>query len=209
MRNKKIQAVLALAFAMVLLPLAAVGCSNDAQTVADGMADRAPTPVPVAGPVPTDTPAPVPEDPPTPVPTVTAIRCLPPPPAADRATPVPTDAPPPTPKPTPTDPFENNPFSAAAALSEFFPWFHEPPDDVHASVVQPLAEVWLKDAELGRELARAPCSRERHRCQGVSFHLCLSNLFDLDPALARRMLAYSMEERVGIATSIPSPFWGA
>ena len=206
MRNKKIQAVLALAFAMVLLPLAAVGCSNDAQTVADGMADRAPTPVPVAGPVPTDTPAPVPEDPPTPVPTVTAIRCLPPPPAADRATPVPTDAPPPTPKPTPTDPFENNPFSAAAALSEFFPWFHEPPDTFMPLLCNRLRK-WAQRCRAGRELARAHGSGTglltRSSIRSMVCQTCSTWTRPWHVGCG-----HSMEEPVRDRNIDSSPFWG-
>lgn len=193
MRSKTVRIVLAMAFAMVLLPLATVGSSNDSQTVDASIAGRAPTSA--AGPVPTDTPVPVPDDPPTLVPTATAVRCRPSTPTAARAGPVPTDTPPPVPKPTPL-PIEYSPHSAAEALSEFFPWFLNPPDDTHASVVQPLVEVWLQDAELGRELARAPWLSDGIGVKEYNPIYGLSRLFDLDPALARRMLAYSMEEPV-------------
>lgn len=101
-------------------------------------------------------------------------------------------APPPKIDPTPSSPTHK----AEHALSEFFPWFHNPPDDNHAAVVQPLTEVWLKDAELGRELARAPWLADGIDLKEYNPIYGLSNLFDLNPELARRMLAYSMEEPV-------------
>ncbi len=58
----------------------------------------------------------------------------------------------------------------------------------------PILEVWLKDAGLGMELARAPWLQDGLGPLESDAVYGLSYLYDRDPALARRMLAHSAEE---------------
>ena len=86
--------------------------------------------------------------------------------------------------------------TAEQALSELLPWFLNPPNDGHAYIVQPILELWLKDPQLGRELARAAWLADGIGRLEPGAVYGLQYLYDLDPALARRMLAYSKEEPV-------------
>ena len=58
----------------------------------------------------------------------------------------------------------------------------------------PIIEVWLKDAGLGMELARAPWLQDGLGPLESDAIYGLSYLYDWDPTLARRMLAHSFEE---------------
>ena len=82
---------------------------------------------------------------------------------------------------------------ARAALSRLLPWYDDPPYPLAAL---PIIEVWLKDARLGLELARAPWLRDGLGPLESDAVYGLSELYDRDPALARRMLAHSIEEPV-------------
>ena len=80
--------------------------------------------------------------------------------------------------------------AARAALADLLPWYDDPP---YPLATLPIVEMWLKDAELGRELARAWWLQdglgplETDAVYGVQW------LYDRDPALARRMLGHSVE----------------
>ncbi len=84
--------------------------------------------------------------------------------------------------------------AAHAALSQLLPWYDDPP---YPLAVVPFVEVWLRDPDLGRDLAQAPWVID-----GITAPLehntpyGLGNLYDHDPVLARRALAYSTEEPV-------------
>ena len=86
--------------------------------------------------------------------------------------------------------------TAEQALSELLPWFLNPPKDGHAYIVQPILELWLKDPQLGSELARAAWLADGIGRLEPGAVYGLQYLYDLVPALARRMLAYSKEEPV-------------
>ena len=100
----------------------------------------------------------------------------------------PTATPTPSPTPTPTLTAEE---AARAALSQLLPWYDDPP---YPLAVVPILEVWLKDAELGLELANAPWIQDGLGPLESSAVYGLQYLYDWDPALARRMFAYSVEE---------------
>ena len=80
-----------------------------------------------------------------------------------------------------------------AALSRLLPWYDDPPFPL---AVVPIVEVWEKDAELGMALARAPWVQDGLGPLESSAIYGLSQLYDVDPALARRMLAHSAETPV-------------
>jgi len=123
--------------------------------------------------------------PPTPTPPTSTGTPLP--------TPTPTATPTPSLTPTATPPLAPEE-AARAALSQLLPWYDDPPYPLAAL---PFVEVWLRDPDLGRDLAQAPWVID-----GITAPLehnapyGLGNLYDHDPALARRMLAYSTEEPV-------------
>ena len=60
----------------------------------------------------------------------------------------------------------------------------------------PIVEIWLRDPDLGRELAQAPWIIDGIAWFEDDAVYGLGHLIDYDPALARRMLAYSTEEPV-------------
>ena len=79
------------------------------------------------------------------------------------------------------------------ALSEYIPWYDNPP---YPLALVPIREIWQRDAELGRALARAPWIADGLAKWENDAVYGLGHLADYDPALARRMLAYTMEEPV-------------
>ena len=133
----------------------------------------APTAAPAPSATPTATPAPTATSTPTPTPTATAT-------ATATATPTP------TPTLTPEE-------EARAALAQILPWYDDPPFPLAAL---PIIEVWLKDAELGRELANAPWLQDGLGPLDSDAVYGLQYLYDEDPALARRMFAHSVEAPV-------------
>ena len=170
--------------ALALLSLAAAGCIDPPPPTP--VPTATPTPAPAATPTlaPTARPAPSPATAPAATPTA-----APTPAPAPTATPAPSPTPisPPTPiPPPPLSPEE----AARAELAELLPWYDDPPFPLAAL---PIVEMWLKDAELGRALARAWWLQdglgplESDAVYGVQW------LYDRDPALARRMFAHSVE----------------
>ena len=137
----------------------------------------APTPTVTSSPTPTSASASASTTTPTPTPSPT-----PAPASASTTTPTPTPAPAPSPEET-----------AHAVLAQLLPWYDDPP---YPLAVVPIVEVWLKDAELGMELARAPWLRDGLGPLESDAVYGLSYLYDWDPALARRMLAHSVETPV-------------
>ena len=135
--------------------------------------------------MPTTTPTPPPTPPPTAIPPPTTTP-TPPPTAIPPPTATPTPAPTATPTLTPEE-------EARAALSQMLPWYDEPP---YPLAVVPILEVWLKDAQLGLELVNTPWVRDGVGPLESNAVYGLSHLYDWDPALARRILAYSAEEPV-------------
>ena len=105
-------------------------------------------------------------------------------------TPTPTHPPTHTPTPNPTPMPEQ---AARAALSRLLPWYDDPPFPL---AVLPIVEVWEKDAELGMALARAPWVQDGLGPLESSAIYGLSHLYDVDPTLARQMLAHSAETPV-------------
>ncbi len=95
-----------------------------------------------------------------------------------------------TPTPTPSlIPAE----TAHAALSQLLPWYSNPP---YPGAVQPILEIWLRDPEFGRDLAQARWITDGiNRLEDDAIY-GLGRLYDHDPALARRLLAYASEEPV-------------
>lgn len=80
-------------------------------------------------------------------------------------------------------------------LTELIPWYANPPNLPHSLARIPIGEIWQRDAQLGRALAQAPWIIdgisgwwEDDAIYGLGF------LADRDPALARRILAYSSEQ---------------
>ena len=73
------------------------------------------------------------------------------------------------------------------------PWYDDPP---YPLAVVPILEVWLRDSEFGRDLARSPWITDGiERLENDAVY-GLGLLYDRDPALARRLLAYASEEPV-------------
>ena len=130
-----------------------------------------PTPTAKAEPLPTTTP--------TPTPTATPIPA-----------PKPTATPVPGPKATPTP---TNEEFMERALAEYIPWYDDPP---YPLALVPIREVWHQDSGLGRELAQAPWIADGLANWEDDAVYGLGHLYDYDPALARRMLAHTMEEPV-------------
>ncbi len=196
----RVRACLALALALALLFQLTVACTDPptpptltptatpTATTAPPLAPSAkPTPSPapnptvMSSPLPTATATPIPSPTSTPVPTPT-----PTPPAAPTPTATPTPTPIPTPALTPEE-------TARAALSQLLPWYDDPP---YPLAVVPIIEVWLKDVELGMELARAPWIQDGLGPLESSAVYGLQYLYDWDPVLARRMFAHSAETPV-------------
>ena len=73
------------------------------------------------------------------------------------------------------------------------PWYDDPP---HPGVVVPILEMWLRDPDLGRDLAQASWVVDGLGPLESNAVYGLVRLYDWDPALARRMLAYSAEAPV-------------
>ena len=123
------------------------------------------------------------------------VAALPPTPAAEATpTPAPTATPTLAPTATPTpapSPMLTPEEAARAALSQLLPWYDDPP---YPLAVVPIVEVWLKDPQLGLELARAPWLQDGLGPLESSAVYGLQYLYDRDPALARRMFAHSVEE---------------
>ena len=121
---------------------------------------------------------------------VEAPSPTPTPTTAPTATPAPKPTATATPKPTPSLAPEE---AAHAVLSQILPWYNDLP---YPGALVPIIEIWLRDPDMGRELAQAPwiidgiARLEDDAVYGPGF------LFDHDPALAQRMLAYSTEEPV-------------
>ena len=103
--------------------------------------------------------------------------------------------------PYPVPPVDLAREEAIRVLSEIVPWFRDPiPLHEDSEILWfghiTLLEVYEKDPDLGRMLAQAPWVVD-----GINLHesqtaLALIALFDYDSALARRMLAYSLDDPV-------------
>ncbi len=122
------------------------------------------------------------------------VAALVPTPAAE-TTPVPGPTTTPAPMPTATAP-SSTPGATATmeeALAEYVPWYSDPP---YPLAVQPIREVWQRDPELGRAVAQAPWIADGLDPLEDDAVYGLGHLADHDPALARRMLAYTLEEPV-------------
>ena len=78
-------------------------------------------------------------------------------------------------------------------LADLLPWYDDPPYPLAAL---PIVELWLKDTELGRELARAGWLQDGLGPLETDAVYGLQHLYDRDPALARRMLGHSVEKPV-------------
>ena len=98
----------------------------------------------------------------------------------------------PTPRPLPT-PTLTPEEAARDALARILPWYDDPPYPLAAL---PIVEVWVKDPELGRELASSPWLQDGLGPLETSAVYGLSHLYDWDPDLARRIFAHSVEEPV-------------
>lgn len=112
-----------------------------------------------------------------PSPTTTATAQQPPP---DPSTP--------TPVPTPS-----RAERIEAALSENIPWYGDPP---YPLAVVPIREVWHQYPELGREVAQSPWIADGLSAWEDDAVYGLAQLAGYDLALARQVLAYTMEEPV-------------
>lgn len=80
------------------------------------------------------------------------------------------------------------------AISELIPWFADPPPDGRSCIVYPILEIWQRDPGLGAALARAPWLHDGIGVLEDDAAYGLGTLYDLDPALARRLLAHSSVE---------------
>ena len=157
-----------------------------------GLAPSPPPPVaPTATPTPDPTPAMTPTATLTPTPTPAATLALSPPLAPDQTltlapSPAATATPASTPAPTPATEAD-----AYAVLSQLLPWYENP---AFPGAVIPIVEVWLRDAAFGRDLAQANWIADGIKRLENDPIYGLGLLYDYDPELARRMLAYSAEE---------------
>ena len=79
------------------------------------------------------------------------------------------------------------------ALSEHIPRYSDPP---YPLALAPIREIWQRDSDLGRELAQAPWIADGLANWEDDAVYGLGHLGDYDPALARRIFAYTMEEPV-------------
>ena len=78
-------------------------------------------------------------------------------------------------------------------MSQLLPWYSDPP---YPLAVVPILEVWLRDPEFGRDLAQSAWVTDGiDRLEDDAIY-GLGLLYDRDPALARRLLAYASEEPV-------------
>lgn len=109
---------------------------------------------------------------------------------APTPTPLPKATPVPAPTATPTPTREE---LMERALSEYIPWYSDPP---HPLALVPIREIWQRDSDLGRELAQAPWITDGLEQLEDDAVYGLGHLADYDPVLARRVLAYTMEEPV-------------
>ncbi len=88
----------------------------------------------------------------------------------------------PTPSPTPTPTAEER---AAAHLSEIIPWFGNPPDNHHDITAQRLINIWIKDTDLGDEVARRPWVVDGMNYYEVDALWALSEVISNDFELAK------------------------
>ena len=88
----------------------------------------------------------------------------------------------PTPSPTPTPTAEER---AAAHLSEIIPWFGNPPDNHHDITAQRLINIWIKDTDLGDEVARRPWVVDGMNYYEVDALWALSEVISKDFELAK------------------------
>ena len=94
---------------------------------------------------------------------------------------MPTNTPTPSPTPTPTAAER-----ATAHLSEIIPWFSNPPDDHHAVTAQRLTNIWIKDKDIGDEVARRPWLADGMNYDEVDTLWALSEIIAKDFELARK-----------------------
>ncbi len=80
-------------------------------------------------------------------------------------------------------------------MSQSLPWYDNPNRPYPGNIVL-LWEMWDRDAELGRELTQAPWIIDGINQLEDDAVWGLGHIYDRDPALARRLLAYTMEEPV-------------
>ena len=169
-------------FALALPALALTAC-------AEGVA----TPASIFSPTSRPTPTPDPM-----LPSTQTLMHTPTPVSTSTPTPIPTAALSPKPSPTPTatatlasTPAPPTEDAAYAELSQLLPWYDTPS---FPGAVIPIVEVWLRDAEFGRDLAQANWIADGiERLENDPIY-GLGLLYDYDPAMARRMLAYSAED---------------
>ena len=76
-------------------------------------------------------------------------------------------------------------------MSRLLPWYHQPS---FPGAAIPIVEVWLRDADFGRDLAQANWIADGIKRLENDPIYGLGLLYDYDPALARKLLAYSAEE---------------
>ena len=88
-------------------------------------------------------------------------------------------------------PARTNEPAAREALSQILPWYSDPP---YPLAVVPIVEVWLRDPDFGRDLAGAPWITDGIERFDDDAVYGLGLLYDHDPALARRLLAYASEQ---------------
>ena len=185
----------ALVAALALFSMTAAGCIDLPTLVPDPTAT--PVPDPTATPVPDPTATPVPDPTATPVPDPTATP-VPDPTATPVPDPTATPVPDPTatPVPDPTATPTQTPSSQELmekALSEHIPWYSDPP---YPLALTPIREIWQRDPEIGLTLVRAPWIADGLDHLENDAIYGLGHLADYDPALARLVLAYTMEEPV-------------
>ncbi len=125
------------------------------------------------------------------------VTTLPPTPAAE-ATPVPSPTAPTATAPSPTPgatvtPARTREELMEEALAEHIPWYSDPP---YPLAVSPIREIWQRDPELGRAVAQAPWIADGLDPLEDDAVYGLGHLADHDPALALRMLSYTLEEPV-------------
>ena len=108
------------------------------------------------------------------------------------------------PSPTPTPPATATATSSAASppalatdadaygeLSRLLPWYDNP---AFPGAAIPILEIWLRDAAFGRDLAQANWIADGIKSLENDPIYGLGLLYDYDPQLARKLLAYSAEE---------------
>ena len=76
-------------------------------------------------------------------------------------------------------------------LSQLLPWYDDLP---YPGALAPILEIWFRDPELGRDLAQALWIADGlNRLEDDAIY-GLGSVYDHDPALARRLLAYASKE---------------